>query len=134
VGWQRPRYVHAISKDKSFKIIDERELHLRIDKSGRRHWRSRYYFLGPYPYVSLKRAREKREEAHTLIVESIDPAEKRKAEKITEENGRSCRGEWLSLHEECDAGHAVNAACSREYVSQSDIGSQLIGQTLRRSC
>jgi hypothetical protein len=40
--------------------------------------------LGPYPYVTLRRAREKREEARTLIVEGIDPAAKRKADKFAE--------------------------------------------------
>ena len=71
------RIRNAKPKDKSYKIFDERGLYLIIDKSGRRHWRLRYYLrgkeklisLGPYPYVSLKRAREKREEARTLIVE-----------------------------------------------------------------
>jgi TusA-related sulfurtransferase len=100
------RIREAKPKDKSCKIFDERGLYLIIDKSGRGHWRLRYYLrgkeklisLGPYPYVSLKRAREKRDEARTLIVEGIDPAAKRKAEKLAEgETFEAIAEEWLNL-------------------------------------
>ena len=100
------RIRNAKPKDKSYKLFDERGLYLIIDTTGRRHWRLRYYFrgkeklisLGPYPYVSLKRAREKREEARTLIIEGIDPALKRKAEKFAQgETFEAVAEEWLTL-------------------------------------
>jgi Arm DNA-binding domain len=60
--------------------------------------KERLISLGPYPYVSLQRAREKREEACTLIVEGIDPAAKRKAEKLADgETFEAIAEEWLNL-------------------------------------
>lgn len=132
------RIRNAKPKDKSYKIFDERGLYLIIDKSGRRHWRLRYYLrgkeklisLGPYPYVSLKRAREKREEARTLIVEGIDPAAKRKAEKLAEgETFEAIAEEWLNLQTRNLKPNTLSMlrARVRTYLNPY-IGSQPVGQ------
>lgn len=132
------RIRNAKPKDKSYKLFDERGLYLIIDATGRRHWRLRYYFggkeklisLGPYPYVSLKRAREKREEARTLIVEGIDPVLKRRAEKLAQgETFEAVAEEWLTLQTKNLKPDTLSMlrARVRTYLNPY-IGSQPIGQ------
>ncbi len=63
----------AKSRDKSYMIRDDRGLNLRVDPSGRKYWIFRYWenkkehqiSLGPYPDLSLKDARIKRDELQT---------------------------------------------------------------------
>ena len=78
------------------KLFDGGGLFLQVMPSGGRWWRFRYRFngvekqlsFGVYPDVSLKRAREKRDEARRLVADGIDPAAKRRYMEI----GRaSCR-------------------------------------------
>lgn len=53
--------------------------------------------LGVYPEVSLKRAREKREEARRLLADGIDPGTKRKAETVaTAETFEAVAREWFA--------------------------------------
>lgn len=78
----------AKPKDKPYKIADEKGLFLYVtDRS--KLWRMAYRFagkqkllsFGSYPEVSLSGAREKRDDARKLILEGVDPGEKKKAEK-----------------------------------------------------
>jgi integrase len=96
----------AKPKDKPYKLFDERGLYLRVERSGGRLWRFRYHFggkekllaLGAYPDVSLKRAREKREEARRLVANGIDPSAQRQREKLSQTTTfESIADEWLSL-------------------------------------
>jgi len=81
---------NAKPRDKAYKLTDERGMHLLVTATGGKLWRLFYRFdgkqktlaLGAYPEVSLARAREKREEARRLLADGIDPAAKRKAEKV----------------------------------------------------
>ena len=74
---------------KPAKLFDERGLFLMITPAGGKLWRFRYGFggkekllaLGAYPDVSLASARQKRDEARTLLADGTDPSEQRKAEK-----------------------------------------------------
>lgn len=69
------------------KYADGGGLFLFIPVSGKKLWRMAYRFerkaklltFGEYPQVSLLAARQKREEAKTLIKSGIDPAEHKKA-------------------------------------------------------
>ena len=71
------------------RISDERGMCLEVAPSGGKRWRFRYRFqgkanmlsLGVYPDVSLKGARERRDEARRLLAQGIDPATVRKNEK-----------------------------------------------------
>lgn len=64
---------------------------LEVQPSGAKWWRLRYRFggkekmlsLGTHPEVSLKDARERRDDARKDIAAGIDPGAKRKAEKET---------------------------------------------------
>ena len=77
--------------DKTRKLTDGGGLYLQIHPSGAKYWRHDYRYagkrktlaLGVYPEVSLKRAREKHQEAKTKLRDGIDPGEQRKIEKLT---------------------------------------------------
>jgi integrase len=79
---------------KPMKLSDERGLYLKVMPMGGKLWRFRYGFggkekllaLGTYPDVSLAKARQKRDEARTLLADSIDPSEQRKAAKAIRTN------------------------------------------------
>lgn len=76
------------------------------------------------------RAREKREEARTLIVEGIDPAAKRKAEKIAEgETLEAIAEEWLNLQTKNLKPDTLSMlrARVRTYLNPY-IGAQPVGQ------
>jgi len=81
----------AKSREKPYKLTDERGLYLEVSPSGGKWWRFKYRFhdkekrlsLGVYPDIDLKTARERRDEARRLVANKIDPSEKRKAEKAT---------------------------------------------------
>ncbi|TVT54261.1 MAG: DUF4102 domain-containing protein [Azoarcus sp. PHD] len=76
--------------DKPFKLTDERGLYLFVTSSGGKLWRFDYrsdgkrktLSLGSYPDVSLKQARERRDDARKQLAEGVDPAEQRKATKL----------------------------------------------------
>ena len=82
---------HAKPAKKSFKLFDERGLYLEISPAGGKWWRLKYRFngkekrisLGVYPDVSLKVARDRRDEARKLLTDGIDPSENRKAMKAS---------------------------------------------------
>ncbi len=75
--------------DKPKRLYDERGLYLEVSPSGGRWWRLKYRIagrekrlsLGVYPDVSLKEARERRDESRKLLADGIDPSENRKALK-----------------------------------------------------
>ena len=76
--------------NKTFKVSDEKGLYLEVSPNGSRYWRFKYRFdgkekrlaFGVYPEVSLKEAREKRDEARKLIQEGIDPSQEKKMTKL----------------------------------------------------
>ena len=63
----------AKPRQKSYMVRDDRGLYLRVDPSGRKYWIFRYWenrrehqlSLGPYPDISLRDARLKRDEIQT---------------------------------------------------------------------
>lgn len=88
-------------------LTDEKGLRLLIKPNGSRYWRLRYRFngkqktlaIGVYPDVSLKQAREAREEARKLISQGTDPSEVKKIQKaknlLNDSNTFSCLArEW----------------------------------------
>ncbi len=82
-------------KEKTYKLYDERGLYLEVSPSGGKWWRLKYRFngkekrlsLGVYSDVSLKDARDRRDDARKLIANGIDPSENRKAQKIANGGG-----------------------------------------------
>lgn len=76
---------------KPYKLADERGMYLLVKPDGAKWWRFDYrrpdtgkrntLSLGIFPDVSLRKAREKREEARALVADGIDPSEQRRASK-----------------------------------------------------
>ena len=69
-------------------------LFLYITPTGKKSWRLAYRFLGkqkllvigPYPAISLKEARERREAAKKLLVDNIDPSVAKQTAKAAAAN------------------------------------------------
>lgn len=83
----------AMTSGTGGKKYDERGLFLLLRPQGTRcgaWWRLKYSVngrergisLGTYPDVSLKRAREKRDEARKLLADGLDPSQQRQAAKV----------------------------------------------------
>jgi len=74
---------------KPYRLSDEKCLYLEVAPSGGKWWRFKYRIggkekrlsLGVYPDVSLKNARERRDELRKQVADGIDPSHTRKAEK-----------------------------------------------------
>ncbi|MGE0055998.1 MAG: tyrosine-type recombinase/integrase [Hyphomicrobium sp.] len=98
----------AKPREKPFRLHDERGLYLEVSPAGGKLFRFKYRFegkekrlsFGPYPDVSLKRARERRDEARKLLSDGIDPGEQRKSQKRSQaEAANTFEGigrEWLA--------------------------------------
>jgi integrase len=120
---------------KTQKLFDQGGLYLEISPSGGKWWRWKYRFdgvgedgkqkriekrlaIGIYPDVSLKLARERRDEARGLLARGIDPGEHRKAEKQAQaERGANIfeviAREWFAKQEtgwaESHSGRVIRA-------------------------
>ena len=80
---------NAKPREKRFKLSDGDGLYLEVLPTGGKSWRFKYVFAGKerrlvfglWPEVSLKQARQRREEARALVAGGVDPGEKRKQDK-----------------------------------------------------
>ena len=86
------RFIQGLkAADKPKKYADGGGLFLFIPASGKKLWRLAYRFdrkakllsFGEYPKVSLRAARQRRDEAKALLKNGIDPAEHRKAARAS---------------------------------------------------
>ncbi|MEZ5532762.1 MAG: integrase arm-type DNA-binding domain-containing protein [Steroidobacteraceae bacterium] len=72
------------------KLFDGGGLFLLVAPNGSRNWRFKYRFagrekligFGRYPEVTLKAARERRDEARRLLATGVDPSARRQAERV----------------------------------------------------
>ena len=93
------RVRQAKRADRPIKLSDAGGLHLLIQPNGSKLWRLAYRFggkqktlaIGVYPTVTLKHAREKRDEAKRLLADNIDPPTQRRLEKLTAATGNTFR-------------------------------------------
>ena len=101
----------AKAGDKARRLFDGGGLYLELAPSGGKWWRLKYRFegkekrlsLGVYPDVSLKDARERRDEKRKLLANEIGPGEFRKSKKAAtdERNANSVEivaREWFVKH------------------------------------
>ena len=97
--------------EKTKKMFDGGGLYVEVAPSGGKWWRLKYRMdgkekrlsLGTYPDVSLKHARERRDEARRLLANGIDPSEHRKAEKAakaecSKNSFEAIAREWISKY------------------------------------
>ncbi|NCP62051.1 MAG: tyrosine-type recombinase/integrase [Alphaproteobacteria bacterium] len=77
---------------KSRKLSDGAGLYLEVMPNGSKYWRLKYRYsgkekrlaFGVYPEVSLKEAREKRDEARKTLADGQDPSQLKKQKKLTQ--------------------------------------------------
>jgi integrase len=95
----------AKPQEKPVKLYDSAGLFLLLNPNGSRWWRFKYRFagkekllsMGTYPEVSLKEAREKRDQARKQIAAGIDPGAERKAIKAaTGDTFEAIAREWFA--------------------------------------
>ncbi len=97
------------ASDKAIKMADGGGLYLEVTPKGGKYWRQKYRFQGKekrlahgvYPDVSLKMARDRRDDARRLLADGIDPGEHKKSLKeaeleITSNTFEAIAREWLS--------------------------------------
>lgn len=110
---------------KEHRVTDERGLSLIVHPNGGKYWRLKYRFdgkqmtlaLGTYPDVSLARARERRDEARTLLADGIDPAQHRKATKVAQREARSNSFEAVAREWLADREHTISAKRHKDILS-----------------
>jgi len=80
----------AKAKDKPYRLADGKGLYLEVHPNGSRYWRHKYRLnkkekrmaYGVYPDVSLKDARDQRDNTRKLLAEGIDPSLAKKAQQV----------------------------------------------------
>jgi integrase len=83
--------------DRPIKLSDGGGLYLLIQPHGSKLWRLAYRFggkqktlaIGVYPTITLKHARDKRDEAKRLLVDNIDPSIQRRIDRLSATNGKT---------------------------------------------
>ena len=84
-----PKIKQAKPGEKIQRLSDEKGLYLEVHPNGSKYWRHKYRFngkekrlaYGVYPEVTLKQAREKRDDARKLLAAGVDPGVVKKATK-----------------------------------------------------
>ena len=114
-----PKIRNAKPKEKPYRLTDGKGLYIEVAPSGSRLWRLKYRMggkekrlaLGRYPEVTLKKARQLRDEARELIAEGTDPSAHRKRERqrkaaLSANSFEVVARDWLETHQERNSkGH-----------------------------
>src|ERR1044071_4677740 len=95
----------ASQAGKPQKLFDAKGLYLLVSRPSAPGWRLKFYFpvgreklmsLGTYPEVTLKRAREKRDDARRALADGVDPsAERQQAKSARAHTFEAVAREWL---------------------------------------
>ena len=80
----------AKARERAYKLFDAKGLYLLVQPSGSRLWRLKYRVagrekllaIGGYPEVSLRAARERRDQARALLDAGTDPSAEKKRRKV----------------------------------------------------
>lgn len=81
---------HAQPREKPYKMADAQGLYLQVMPSGSKHWKMKYRFdgrekklsFGEYPRVSLRDARDLRDEARNQLTKGIDPSYEKRRNRL----------------------------------------------------
>jgi integrase len=113
----------AKPRQKPYKLADAGGLYLQVAPGGGRYWRFKYRVagkekllsIGVYPEVSLKEARERRDDARRMLRDNRDPGAERRetrlaqveAERVAGSTFKAVAAEWLEkASPKWSAGHA----------------------------
>ncbi len=119
------------------KLYDSGGLLLIVNPNGSLWWRLKYRFGGKergislrvYPEVTLKRAREKRDEARQMLSDGLDPSKKRRSDKLSAGiTFELVAREWLGLHvDKLSPATLAKARWMLETFIYPELGSKPIG-------
>ena len=122
-------------RGKTYRVFDCGGMYLEVAPAGGKWWRLKYRFekkekrlsLGTYPDVSLKAARDKRDDARKLLGSGVDPAENRKATKAARMDQAAnsfevVAREWFAKH---SGGWAPNHAHRVLRLFERDVFPQI---------
>lgn len=129
--------------DKQYKLTDGSGMHLLVHPNGSKYWRLQYRFggkqkmlaLGVYPDVSLADARARRDEARKLLANSIDPGDKKKNDKVEQEEARTFEElavEWHATNKKWSEEHSLRVLKSLEDNLFHAIGKRNIAELKTR--
>ncbi len=127
---------------KDYKLTDGGGLSLIISKSGSKLWRFRYRFvgsekmlsLGTYPQVTLREARDRRDEAKKLVASGLDPSldRKRQAVAASIQANNTFKGGAREYIEKLEAEGMAAATQKKTYwllsLLERDLGNRPIAQ------
>lgn len=131
---------NAKPKAKPYKLADERGMFVLVQPSGAKYWRLKYrrpdtrkenlLSLGTFPDVSLRQARERRDEARKLLADGIDPGAKRiSARAAKADTFEAVAREWFAkFSPQWAKGHADKIIRRLERDVFPWIGSRAIGE------
>ena len=139
-------------KDKAYKLTDGGGLYMLVSPRGGKWWRFDYRFqskrktlsMGVYPAISLKDARDRRDEAKKQLANGIDPAMVRKSQKHQQSQPNTFEAVAREWHDKFKPGwsdtHASRLLRLLERdifpwlgsMPVSDVSSPLLLQTIRR--
>ena len=139
-------------KDKAYKLTDGGGLYMLVSPRGGKWWRFDYRFqskrktlsMGVYPAVSLKDARDRRDEAKKQLANGMDPAIVRKSQKHQQSQPNTFEAVAREWHAKFKPGwsdtHASRLLRLLERdifpwlgsMPVSDVSSPLLLQTIRR--
>ena len=136
----------ARHSDKAVRLFDGGGLYLEFAPKGGKWWRLKYRFggkekrfsLGVYPHVTLKQARERRDEAKKLLANGIDPSVQRKASNaaVTERAANSFEAiarEWFaSFSRKWVKGHSDKVQRRLEHNVFPYLGARPIAEITTR--
>lgn len=129
--------------DKQYKLTDGNGMHLLVHPNGSRYWRLQYRFggkqkmlaLGVYPDVSLADARARRDDARKLLANGIDPGDKKKNDKVEQEEARTFEElavEWHATNKKWSEEHSRRVLKSLEDNLFPAIGKRNIAELKTR--
>jgi integrase len=90
---------------KPYRLFDGKGLYLEVSPSAAKYWRVKYRFggkekrlaLGVYPEVSLKKARERCEDARRMLQDGVDPGEHKRIARATRTEASANSFEAIAL-------------------------------------
>lgn len=125
--------------EKPFKLADSSGLYLLIKPNGSKLWYMKYRIdgkekklaFGPYPDVSLFKARQLRDAARAKVREGADPSADKKIAQQKKKNGQTFQQiamNWHADHKRWSAHYATTIQRRLEMYVFPDIGDKFIAQ------